>query len=420
MRRDVKKARVLIIRKLTRHISKLKSKKGSEELISKNCKRAERLVEEIHVMKDLKPDIVTKMALQKDISFEKVCKKTDSSAKERAIARIVSHPLLSKKIADLKAAVKTFKEARQTPQKVQKLKEASDQVKDTLQPAHMATGSVDKEGTGTEQAKRKPVMESMSPGSQNKGRKLKDKQISPVQSPVEKVTVLDQSTLANEHDVNSKVAQTTVQKQKQFQKPQQKIRNSDVEFSSSEESIDDDDGEKEYFDDSTEERFYNQSSGSASDSDDDFFVGKMRQTKKKTSQKDARKEKKLLDTVTKVLESTPKETQSLIQTNKEELKNKQKDTKLESVFCSSLSGKQKQHPKSWKRNHPDKLQASKKAAARNISQVKKQEPATFQHGKLVSKVQESLHPSWEASKRRKEQQSKIAEFQGKKIIFDDD
>lgn len=30
-----------------------------------------------------------------------------------------------------------------------------------------------------------------------------------------------------------------------------------------------------------------------------------------------------------------------------------------------------------------------------------------------------LHPSWEASRKRKEQQSKIAVFQGKKIIFDD-
>jgi hypothetical protein len=30
-----------------------------------------------------------------------------------------------------------------------------------------------------------------------------------------------------------------------------------------------------------------------------------------------------------------------------------------------------------------------------------------------------LHPSWEASRRRKEQQSKITVFQGKKITFDD-
>uniref|UniRef100_A0ACB8ER41 Serum response factor-binding protein 1 n=1 Tax=Sphaerodactylus townsendi TaxID=933632 RepID=A0ACB8ER41_9SAUR len=51
MRREVKKARVLTIRKLTRHIAKLKSKKGTEDAVLKNHKRAQRLLEEIHAMK---------------------------------------------------------------------------------------------------------------------------------------------------------------------------------------------------------------------------------------------------------------------------------------------------------------------------------------------------------------------------------
>ncbi|KAL2301168.1 hypothetical protein Nmel_011729 [Mimus melanotis] len=51
MRKDVKKARVLTIRRLTRHIGKLKSKKGSEDSKLKNQKRVERLIEEIHAMK---------------------------------------------------------------------------------------------------------------------------------------------------------------------------------------------------------------------------------------------------------------------------------------------------------------------------------------------------------------------------------
>ena len=37
----------------------------------------------------------------------------------------------------------------------------------------------------------------------------------------------------------------------------------------------------------------------------------------------------------------------------------------------------------------------------------------------AQQAQLPLHPSWEASRRRKEQQSKIAVFQGKKITFDD-
>uniref|UniRef100_A0A8C5U2V8 Uncharacterized protein n=1 Tax=Malurus cyaneus samueli TaxID=2593467 RepID=A0A8C5U2V8_9PASS len=48
MRKDVKKARVLTIRRLTRHIGKLKLKRALE---IKNQKRVERLIEEIHAMK---------------------------------------------------------------------------------------------------------------------------------------------------------------------------------------------------------------------------------------------------------------------------------------------------------------------------------------------------------------------------------
>ena len=37
----------------------------------------------------------------------------------------------------------------------------------------------------------------------------------------------------------------------------------------------------------------------------------------------------------------------------------------------------------------------------------------------TSELVESLHPSWAASKIRKQQQSQIGVFQGKKITFDD-
>jgi len=36
-----------------------------------------------------------------------------------------------------------------------------------------------------------------------------------------------------------------------------------------------------------------------------------------------------------------------------------------------------------------------------------------------ARLEQPLHPSWEASKRRREQMSQITAFQGKKIIFDD-
>ncbi|XP_078531688.1 serum response factor-binding protein 1 [Lissotriton helveticus] len=115
MRKEVKKIRVLTIRKLTRHLAKLKSKKGTQEDILRNQRRAQRLLEEIHAMKEVKPDDVTKTALQKEINFEKVCKMPGSTAEERAIARLGTHPQFKKKIDDIKAAVQAFKEERLNP-----------------------------------------------------------------------------------------------------------------------------------------------------------------------------------------------------------------------------------------------------------------------------------------------------------------
>lgn len=58
MRKEVKRVRALIIRKLTRQIGKLKKKKGKEADVERNQRRAGRLLEEIHAMKVLTPDKV--------------------------------------------------------------------------------------------------------------------------------------------------------------------------------------------------------------------------------------------------------------------------------------------------------------------------------------------------------------------------
>lgn len=59
LRKEVKRVRTLIIRKLTRQIGGLKKKKGKEMEIDRNQRRAARLLEEIHVMKALLPDVVS-------------------------------------------------------------------------------------------------------------------------------------------------------------------------------------------------------------------------------------------------------------------------------------------------------------------------------------------------------------------------
>ncbi|XP_043072875.1 serum response factor-binding protein 1-like [Puntigrus tetrazona] len=120
MRVEVKRVKVLLIRKLIRQILVLEKKKGSEAVLEKFRRRAARLREEIHELKTISLDRVTKAALQKDISFEKVCRDKEASLSERAIARIATHPQFSKKIRSIKAAIKAFKEERTNPLNAEK------------------------------------------------------------------------------------------------------------------------------------------------------------------------------------------------------------------------------------------------------------------------------------------------------------
>ncbi|XP_051526487.1 serum response factor-binding protein 1-like [Myxocyprinus asiaticus] len=120
MRVEVKRVKVLLIRKLIRQISVLEKKKGNEVDLERHRRRAARLREEIHELKVVAPDSITKAALQKDISFEKVCQNKEGTLSERAIARIATHPQFSKKIQSIKEAIKAFKEERINARKAEK------------------------------------------------------------------------------------------------------------------------------------------------------------------------------------------------------------------------------------------------------------------------------------------------------------
>ncbi|KAM9776881.1 serum response factor-binding protein 1 [Syngnathus typhle] len=126
MRKEVKRVRALLSRKIIRQIAQLKKKKGTEVAVEKNQKKAARLLEELHAMKSLRPDLVTKIALQKDLNFNEVCKNPKSTMSDRAVARIACHPQFKKKIEDIRAAVKAFSEQRKKKQVQQK--EKNDQV----------------------------------------------------------------------------------------------------------------------------------------------------------------------------------------------------------------------------------------------------------------------------------------------------
>nr|CAJ82958.1 serum response factor binding protein 1 [Xenopus tropicalis] len=517
LRKDVKKVKVLIIRKLTRHIAKLKSKKGTEELILKNQRRAQRLLEEIHSVKELKPDDVTKTALRKEISFEKVCKKPNSTAEERALARLATHPLLKQKITAIKEAIKAFKDARKTaaegererekdePEQVTKIKETKKPVQAKLnkntEEIKSAKEHVKEEkcknlledsDKGTEKALELPYVQENLPEqtAENKEQpKAQDVERPAVERPAVERPAVERPAVerpaverpaverpaverpaverpaverpaverpaverpaverpaverpaverpaverpaverpaverpaverpaVERPAVERPVVESPAVERPPVESPPKKKACLEQELGCELSDIEDSDKEKEYFDDSTEERFYKHSSSfedSDSGSDNDFFIGKIRRTKKKKSDKDGSKQKEEKVPPTKEKAQTS-EVQKEIPTAK--------SMKLKSVFCKSLS-QTKPKPSFTKRETNFRQERNKRPVMPQASPLAKkplQSKATSvrQPGRKLEA--QPLHPSWEASRKRKEQQAQITKFQGKKIVFDD-
>ncbi|NWV63912.1 SRFB1 protein, partial [Malurus elegans] len=424
MRKDVKKARVLTIRRLTRHIGKLKLKKGSEDLKLKNQKRVERLIEEIHAMKEIKPDEVTRLALRTEVNFESVCRKPDCTAAERAMARLATHPTLKPRFVELKAAVKAFKDARKNPDHASHVKKD----KSEAQPksAQHSNNNLDDQAPKLAQNeqgckfKTKPSMKIETDkvveelcGSESEQKTVEiERAYDPEESSFQAVDMQD-------------VTQNKTGKKLDFEKRKENM--SMNKLNAIKEIMDDSDqehpNEKEYFDDSTEERFYNESSDSESDSNDDFFIGKVKKKKKVAAVDNfsSTKEKGSLqkNTVKTETSTVPGASQDLIM---EERKPHAKASKLESVFCSSLStSSQKSQNRRNTKDQP--LKNEKTGFLKNETKLKKK-PFAKSSGDIKCSnkkacVEQPLHPSWEASRRRREQMSQITAFQGKKIKFDD-
>ncbi|NWY51944.1 SRFB1 protein, partial [Chionis minor] len=424
MRKDVKKARVLTIRRLTRHIGKLKLKKGSEDLKLKNQKRVERLIEEIHAMKEIKPDEVTRLALRTEVNFESVCRKPNCTASERAMARLATHPILKPRFIELKAAVKAFKDARKNPAKASPLKKA----KSEEQPKSAQHFSSNLNNQALKLAQKQQRC-----GHKTKmSMKIETDRVPEelCASEAEQKTVEMKRAYAPEESSFQAVEMQAVNQDKTGKKlgsQKRKENMSTNKLNAIKKKINDSDqkhpNEEEYFDDSTEERFCNQSSDSDSDSNDDFFIGKVKRKKKIAAVTDlssAKENDKLQKNIVKKEENiAPGTAQDLI---REEGMPHAKASKLESMFCSSLSAsnQKSQHRRRNTKDQP--LKNGRTAFLKKEPQLKKQpfaKAASIKCDNKKARLEQPLHPSWEASKRRREQMSQITAFQGKKIKFDD-
>ncbi|NXF10569.1 SRFB1 protein, partial [Smithornis capensis] len=424
MRKDVKKARVLTIRRLTRHITKLKLKKGSEDLKLKNQKRVERLIEEIHAMKEIKPDEVTRLALRTEVSFESVCKKPNCTAAERAMARLATHPTLKPRFVELKAAVKAFKDARKNPDKVPPLKKA----KSEEQPKSAQNFNSSLDGQACKLAQNQQGYEHKPKLSMNIETDRASEELCESESE-QKTVETKRAYVPEESSVQAVEMQVVTESktEKKFGCQKRKENTTKNKLNTIKEIIDDSDqehpSEKEYFDDSTEERFYNESSDSDSDSNDDFFIGKVKRKKKVaavTNLPSTKEKDRFQKNVVKKEKSTVSgKAQDLIV---EENKPPTKPIKLESMFCSSLSTSSQKSQNRRRDSRDQPLRNGRTGFLKNEPQLTKQPFAKASGIKCDNKkacLEQPLHPSWEASRRRKEQISQITAFQGKKIKFDD-
>lgn len=453
MRKEVKKLRVLVIRDLTHQITSLKKAKAEESELKGNMECVAQLQKEVQILRTLLPDHITTRALEGNIDMEKVFQDPESSAVEKATARIATHPHFVKKLQDVRQAIE--EEKKKTIKAGEENKDSSEMMK-----AEDSDGEVEEEEEEEEE-------EMASDDSEEKGKTLPTLKViprSPVRKPPEDAKLASAKEKSQgvklEKAVRSpanpkptskpsvKAVQSLPSKSKKTAPPMKQVSKTDSKKPENrkdkeESDLSDSDGEREYFDDSTEERFHKQSSYSEqSDDDNDFFLGKVSKLKKKKSDTTPRKEKTNLDP-NQAREKEARETPPF---------------KMQSVFCSTLSkssssfqkgsqrgpkpasfqnrkhsqgdekaswvksqgsGREKRPP-GFKNQTPGSREGSNQKSPKGGKSGKPAfERKTVPFNKAGKHSQQALHPSWEASRKRKEQQAQITAFQGKKIKFDD-
>lgn len=103
MRGQIKKVKVHVIHKLTKQIKTLQSKsRGPDKAMVKNKRKAEKLIEEVQIIKDLKPDRISKYAIGHTSSFSEVCKEPRMSLETRALARLTDNKILQDSVREFR------------------------------------------------------------------------------------------------------------------------------------------------------------------------------------------------------------------------------------------------------------------------------------------------------------------------------
>ncbi|NXL63206.1 SRFB1 protein, partial [Chordeiles acutipennis] len=343
------------------------------------------------------------------------------TATERAIARLATHPILKPRFVELKAAVKAFKEARKSTAKAT----PSENCKSEEQPKSVQHFNSNLDGQALKLSQKQQGCEHKTKKSVKIETDRVAEELNESES-AQKTVEIERAYASEESSLQlvemQAVSQNTTGKKLGYQKRKENMsmnKLNAIKEITNDDSDQEQPNEEEYFDDSTEERFYNQSSDSDSDSNDDFFIGKVKR-KKKIAERDtdlssAKEKDRLQKNIVKQEKNTA---QDLIM---EEGKTHAKGSKLESMFCSSLSTSNQKSQNRRRKTKDQSLKNGRAALLKKEPQLKKQPFAKTAGIKSDNKktcLEQPLHPSWEASRRRREQMSQLTAFQGKKIKFD--
>lgn len=98
----VRYARIVVVKKLAKQVNTYKTKKGTEEQVKTNLRKAERLQEQIAVLKKCKDDKITKFCLASKFNLEEVAQK--GTTEEKALTRVACQKLIRTKVCDWRKA----------------------------------------------------------------------------------------------------------------------------------------------------------------------------------------------------------------------------------------------------------------------------------------------------------------------------
>lgn len=117
MRRLVRQARVCVIHKLTREVKTLRMKHGTEKQQEKNKRKADKLISEIHALKKIKVDCITKFGIANKKSLQEILQTKNVKENIRIMARVTDNKALKNAIIKFRETYPNYEEYLQPGKK---------------------------------------------------------------------------------------------------------------------------------------------------------------------------------------------------------------------------------------------------------------------------------------------------------------